>query len=161
MTTIIQLLLVVCLLTITIQDIKDRLVWWFLFPVFIFCSGFLHFSRSLEEIFIINLSLNYLILAFIFFICFLYARFKMKLNFFRDTFGIGDLLFFIGLATAFPTLSFTVIFVAVLVFSLLLHLILSRKKTVETVPLAGYAAFFLLLIFLSDWTNVYQNLYSY
>jgi hypothetical protein len=60
---------------------------------------------------------------------------------------------------AFPTLSFIVILVFCLIFSLILHLFLADNSQ-QTVPLAGYASFFLILVYLSSWFVFYIKLYN-
>ena len=142
------------------QDIKYRAVWWFLFPAFLVSAGFLYFLNSPVEIMLLNFGLNLLVLTLILSISFLYARFKMKVLFFKEAFGIGDLFFFLGLTVAFPTLSFIVILVFCLIFSLILHLFLAHNSQ-QTVPLAGYASFFLILVYLSNWFLFYNNIYTY
>ncbi len=155
-----KVILLSCLSIIFYQDIKYRAVWWFLFPTFLVSAGFLYFLNSPLEIMLLNLGLNLLVLTLILSISFLYARFKMKVLFFKEAFGIGDLFFFLGLAVAFPTLSFIVILVFCLIFSLILHLFLAHNSQ-QTVPLAGYASFFLILVYLSNWFLFYNNIYTY
>lgn len=84
----------------------------------------------------------------------------MKINFLKEAIGLGDILFFLALALAFPTETFIVLFVFSMVFSLMLHLTVTRKQKESTIPLAGYASLFLIFIYLSSWTGFYKNLYS-
>lgn len=155
---VVKLLILSCLLVMIYQDIKERAVWWFLFPVLLISAGYLHLSNSIQEMFIIESLLNVLILSCILSISFLYVRLKMKVSFFKSAFGIGDLFFFLILTVAFPTVAFIVILVFSLIFSLVLHLFVSKKE--QTVPLAGYSALFLILVYSSHWTGIFQNLYS-
>lgn len=154
----IKIILILCLVLIVKQDIKERAVWWFLFPAFLITAGYLNFINQPEGVFVSSSLLNLLIFSLILGISFLYTHFKMKVNFFKDAFGIGDLLFFIGMSFAFPTLSFIVILVFSLIFSLIIHLLLKNGHH-QTVPLAGYAALFTVLIYISHWTGIHNNLY--
>lgn len=154
-----KILLILSLASILYQDIKERAVWWFLFPIFFIISGFLHFKESIFSLFFLNISFNFIAVVIIFFCSFLYSRFKMKVNFLQDAIGLGDLLFFFGLSLAFPTGSFAVILVFSLIFSLALHVALSGKQQIKTVPLAGYSSLFLICIYISHWTGLYKNLY--
>lgn len=146
------------LILIFYQDIQDRLVWWFLFPIFIISAGSLFFFKTLEEIFIMNVITNVFLLGVILSIASLYAGLKMKVNFLKEAFGLGDVLFFLGLCTAFPTMSFIILFVSSLIFSMILHYIPSEKDK-STIPLAGYASVFIIFVYLADWTGLYKNLY--
>ncbi len=153
--------LFICLAMIFYQDIKERAVWWFLFPAFLIMAGILHYSQSLPSLFLINIGVNFLIMSIIIAISYIYAQLKMKVQFLDEAFGIGDLLFFLGLTLAFPTISFVIIMVFSLLFSLGLHLLLSKNSIHKTVPLAGYASFFLIFIYSVHWAGYYNNLYFY
>ncbi|WP_299627653.1 hypothetical protein [uncultured Tenacibaculum sp.] len=74
--------------------------------------------------------------------------------------GLGDFLFFIALAVAFPLTTFLIIFITSLLFSLLLFLVIKKKLKEKTVPLAGFQAIFLFLILLLNLTFDIVNLYT-
>lgn len=153
----IKVTLIFSLIGICYQDHKYRAVWWFIFPIFFFTAGFLFFSH-IENLYFLNIGFNLLILSTILSISYVYALYKMKVKFLNGAFGIGDLFFFLGVAVAFPTITFVILFVFSLFFSLLLHFILSKTRQ-ETVPLAGYASLFFIFIYLSDWLGFCENLY--
>lgn len=155
---ILKIILLIILGIIVFQDIKERAVWWILFPLFLIAAGYLNFLRNPEGMFFIFSFLNFLILGVILGISFLYAKFKMNVNFINGAFGIGDLLFFIALTLAFPTVTFIVVLVFCLIFSLVLHSFLAKAREI-TVPLAGYSALFLILIYSSHWMGIFKNLY--
>jgi hypothetical protein len=153
-------ILAICLCTIFYQDIKERAVWWFLFPVFLVTAGTLHFINTLTSIFFINIGLNLLLTSIILGVSYIYALLKLKIQFINEAFGLGDLLFFLGFIFSFPTFTFIILLVFSLLFSLGLHLLLSYDHSkYKTVPLAGYASLFLLLIYSADWLGIYDNLY--
>ncbi|WP_374175212.1 hypothetical protein [Flavobacterium tructae] len=135
-----KLILILVFAVVLYQDFKSRLVYWFLYPVI----GLLAFAIQLHNVPMImaayNLGVNLLLVSIILGISFLYVRFR-KLDF-GNSIGIGDLLFFIFISGTFSTVSFIVLFVFALLFSLVLHFILSSKKADKTVPLAGYMALF-------------------
>lgn len=158
MILLVKIILILCLVIIIVQDLKERAVWWFIFPAFLLTAGYLNFINQPEGVFMPSSLLNLLILSVIMGFSFSYTYFKMKVIFFKDAFGVGDLLFFIGMTFAFPTISFIVILVFSLIFSLVIHLLLNNDHH-GTVPLAGYAAIFLILIYISYWTEIYKNLY--
>ena len=155
----IKIILISGLFLILYQDVKERAVWWFLFPLFALSAGYLHFRQSLVDIFLHQILINFSIVLILFSGAFIYSRHKIKVNFFEEAIGLGDLLFFLGLAVAFPSEAFMVILVFSMIFSLLLHVFVSRTNEMKTVPLAGYASLFLISIYLSNWLGLYKNLY--
>lgn len=143
---------------VTIQDIKERKVFWFLFPIIGIIAGILHFRDTMTELFLVSVLLNISFVLFLLIIVFLYSRFKLKTSV-KNTFGMGDALLFIALAFTFSTVSFLIIFVGALLFSLILHMILNKKKEANTVPLAGYMCLFFILTFICYWNNLIADLY--
>lgn len=158
-TLALKVTLLTCLSVILYQDVKERAVWWFLFPVFAITAGCLFFRESIMDFFLLNILFNIATTAVIFTFSFFYALLKMKVSFFKEAIGLGDLLFFLGLTMAFPTASFIVILVFSMIFSLGLHTAAYRKRKNLTVPLAGYASLFLILVYLTNWSGLYKNLY--
>jgi chromate transport protein ChrA len=159
-TLLLKIFLITSLFLILYQDFKERAVWWFLFPVFGIVAGLLHLNESLSFLFFKSLLFNLTAIGIILVISFFYTRFKMKINFLKEAMGLGDIIFFLALTLAFPTNTFIVLFVFSLIFSLMLHLVISRKQKDTTIPLAGYASLFLICIYLSSWLGFYNNLYS-
>ena len=153
----IKLIIFGSLSLICYQDLKERMVWWFLFPLFGLSASLLHFFKSIQPVFFYDLMINFSGLLIILLTAYLYSRFKLKVNFLKKAFGLGDILFFAGLCLAFPALSFIILFPLCLIFSLALHLVLSKKD--ETVPLAGYSSIFLICIYTIKWSGYFQNLY--
>ena len=135
-----KLLLLVVFTIVFYQDFKTRLVYWFLYPII----GILAFGIQLYNVPIpvafLNLGFNLLFVTLILGVAFLYIRFR-KLAF-LNSIGIGDVLFFAFIASTFSIVSFVVLFVFSLFFSLILHFVLSNKKEQQTVPLAGYMSLF-------------------
>lgn len=158
-TLILKTFLIAGLSIILYQDYKDRAVWWFLFPFFAAIAGLLHFKESLSWMFLRSIIFNLAAVTAIFTFAFLYARYKMKVNFLQEAVGAGDILFFLGLTGAFPSGTFVVILVFSMIFSLVLHSFIPGKQHNQTVPLAGYASLFLICVFMSSWFGLYENLY--
>ena len=90
----------------------------------------------------------------------LHTKFKLNVPL-TQTIGIGDILLFVALTLSFSTVSFIVIFISALIFSLLLHLFRGGKtKLKTTVPLAGYMSFFFLMSYLFHWANLTNLVYN-
>ena len=79
---------------------------------------------------------------------------------FKEAIGIGDVCFFVIMAMSFPTLTFSILFSASLIFATLLFLILKPKMNIKTVPLAGLQALFLLLVNTFNMMFNFVNLYT-
>ncbi len=152
-------LIVINLGWVAYQDLKSRAVYWFLIPLLIVLLGVLHYSNVLQIHFLNAIMMNVGIIFAIISILYLYAILKIKKSFFKEVFGIGDALFFLALAAAFPTFTFIVIFVFSLFFSLFLWLTFKNKSAHNTIPLAGYMALFLILVFITNWLTNATNLY--
>ncbi|WP_281987679.1 hypothetical protein [Aquimarina aggregata] len=144
---------------ITYQDIKSRTVYWFLFPTLMLLLGYLHYSNTQQIQFLTAIAINITLVLAILAILYLYTVLKIKRPFFKEVFGLGDGLFFLAIALAFPTISFIILFVSALIFSLVTWLVLKNKALHKTIPLAGYMSAFLLFIFIGNWTTNTINLY--
>ncbi len=154
-----KLLLIISLLSVTYQDIKERRVSLFLFVAVGLLLGYFHYIESSIEVFLISITVNISVVLLILLILFLYSKIKLKKNL-NQTFGIGDAVFFSVLAIGFPTATFLVLFSFSLFFSFIVFLILKKKLKHSTVPLAGFQALFISIIFLVNWVFRFTNLYA-
>lgn len=154
-----KLLLVVVFAIVLYQDFKSRLVYWFLYPVI----GILAFAVQLYNVpttvALFNLGFNLLFVAIILGVACLYIRFR-KLDF-LNSIGIGDVLFFVFISGTFSIVSFLILFVFALLFSLILHFVLSNKKEYHTVPLAGYMSLFFGAVYAMTFLYNSTFLYAY
>lgn len=154
-----KVLLIIIFAIVLYQDFKSRLVYWFLYPII----GILAFAIQLYNlptaVAFFNLGFNVLFVAIILGVAFLYVRFR-QLNF-SNSIGIGDILFFIFISGTFSIVSFLVLFVFALLFSLLLHFVLNNKKEYQTVPLAGYMSLFFGAVYVMTFLYNSSFLYAY
>lgn len=154
-----KLLLVFVFAIVLYQDYKDRLVYWFLYPVIGILAFVIQLYTVPAKAAIFNLAVNLVFVSLILGVSFLYTKFRnLK---FINTIGIGDILFFIFITGTFSILSFLVLFVFALFFSLILHLVLSTKKEVQTVPLAGYMSLFFGVVYAMTFLYNDTFLYAY
>lgn len=156
---LIKIILIITFGIIFYQDVKERQVYWFLFPVVALCVAFLFFMETLPELFLTSILLNFFFVFILLAIVFLYARYKLKTKFY-NTIGLGDVLLFIALIFTCATISFIIILPAALIFSLLLHLFISKNRSNTTVPLAGYISVFFGITFLSFWFGFINSIYQ-
>jgi hypothetical protein len=154
-----KLILVIVFAFVLYQDFKSRLVYWFLYPII----GVLAFAIQLQNlpvsIALTNLGFNLLFVVLILLVSTLYIKFR-NLDF-KNTIGIGDILFFLFIAGTFSIVSFLVLFVFSLVFSLILHIVLNNKKEQATVPLAGYMSLFFGVVYALSFCFNNAFLYAY
>lgn len=155
---VIQFLLLLCLFFVCWQDIKERKVYWFLFLLIGAFCAFLNYEHTLPELFVMGVLMNsFFIFALIIFL-FLYSKFKLKMSL-GNAIGWGDILLFFAFAFSFSTISFIVIFISSLIFSLILHLTV-KKKSNETVPLAGYMSLFFATAYIAHWAGFIDSVYK-
>lgn len=140
--SILLLIFVFLLLLIFYEDFRDRSVHLFLFLSSISIGGYLFYIHSFFSFYAISLCYNLIFIIFLLGLIYLYAVFKLKKKI-RDVFGFGDVLFFVVLGVSFPTVTFFILFIASLLFSLIIFLTLKSKMTDKTVPLAGLQALFI------------------
>lgn len=155
----VKIILVISLMVIFFQDLKERKVYWFLFPIMALCTAYLCLSTTVFEVFWRTSLINIGVIAIIFMVLHLYATYKLKTTL-KEVFGLGDALLFIAFCVAFPVASFIVFFVFALLFSLIIHMVFKHKMKEESVPLAGYMSLFLLMVFTVHWIGFIPNLYS-
>lgn len=155
---ILKILLLLILTQIVAQDIKERKVTLFLFISSILILGYLHFLNVEPINFLTSILMNLTIVILLLSILSLYSKFKLKKPL-KETFGMGDAVFFLAFAFAFPTYSFLVLFSFSLFFTGVIFFFFKRKLYHKTVPLAGLQALFLTLVFISNWFFDFVDLY--
>jgi len=147
------------LLWVFYQDIKERQVFWFLFPVIAFCSGSLLHTNLFFELFKTTLIINLAFVLFLILVILIYSKYKLKTPI-SKTFGMGDMLLFLALTFTFSSVSFLVLFVFGLIFSLILHVLIKSKSEYKTVPLAGYLSLFFALTYVTYWLGILKLVYT-
>jgi len=141
-----------------VQDIKERKVYWFLFPIIALCSGVLLYKNITSDVYYITIGINYFFVLVLIAVIFLYSKFKIKSSI-KDTFGLGDGLLFFALTFTFSNISFMILFVFSLIFSLVIHVVLKKHSKFQTVPLAGYMSLFFALSYIGYWSGIITSVY--
>lgn len=131
------------------QDYMDRLVYWFLYPV-IGLLGFLIQENRIDfYVIVVNSLINLFLVGTVIAILFVYSKLILKKKLINEGIGSGDILLFISLSFSFSIISFFVLFVFSLLFSLLLHILFKNKSELkQSVPLAGYMSIFFAFVYL-------------
>lgn len=156
-----KVLLMASLLTIFLQDLRDREVYAFLIPLLGILGSYLFFINSNFDYYLLSLGINIGMVSIILLLNYLFSRFIMKKHFLREALGLGDILFFIAFALCFPTVTFINFFVFSILLTFALHFVSSRmaKQKNEYVPLAGYMSLFLIAVYSANWLGLYHSLY--
>lgn len=142
---LLKIMLIFLFFIILYQDSKDRLVYWFFYPlVGVLAFSIQYLTLPIHSV-LINIATNLILVSFLLLVCYIYTKLR-NLNF-SNSFGFGDVLFFIFISFTFSTISFFVLFIFSLFFSLLIHFILSQKNNEKTVPLAGYMSLFFAVVY--------------
>ena len=147
---------------ITWQDVKERLVYWFCYPL-VGILGFFIQKNFLElDTIIISSLVNLSLIATVLLILWVYSKIILKKKLVNQSIGMGDVLFFIALAFCFSIVSFYVLFVFSLFFSLLMHFLLKKNyKEHTTIPLAGYMAVFFTFVYCATFFMNCNFLFAY
>ncbi len=146
---------------IAIQDFRERTVTWICFPLLgILLAMAYALHTSFERSFPFMLA-NLVLVTGVLLVLLVYTRLIAHKKFLNVSFGLGDLLFFYAFALGFPTMTFLVLFVSSILFSLLIFLLLKSSLKMESVPLAGLMGVFLILIFTSSFFPMVPSLYIY
>ena len=155
---IIKIILISCIGLIFYQDLKERQVYWFLFPILGLCSAILFYDSTLPELFYVAVGMNFIFVSILLSAIYVYTKLKLKAAF-NESLGLGDILLFLGLVFSFSTVSFLILFVFALLFALVLHLIVKQYSKLQSVPLAGYISLFFGVTYILYWLGVTNSLY--
>lgn len=129
---------------IFVQDWKDRAVHWWLFPILLGLS-FIQFEQKNTNPADLLTSFIFLVMVLLLLIAYISLRRQKWVNIFKNDFGWGDVLFLLAVIPLFSHKSYILFFISGMFFSLLIHLLLLRRKK-STVPLAGYLALYVTFL---------------
>ena len=159
MNLVLEIIFIITLGLLFYQDIKEQKVSIWILLIGIALGGIIHYLHQVQIVFLSNIGANIIFITLIFLVLWGYAKFKLKKKIF-EVFGEGDLFFFILLAVSLPILSFLMVFVFSLIFSLLVFILLKSTFKESTVPLAGLQSLFLGLVLIANKLFTSLNLYA-
>lgn len=145
-----MLLLLVGLLFVFFQDLKYRHIHVVL-PVLIFAFCFYIFkNNTLFYPMVLMYNILFVVLTLALLVFYMSIKNKTFMNPFQHYFGLGDLLFFLAITPLFLTENYILFFVFSMLFSVIMQLIFQKIMKIQTVPLAGFSAIFLVLVIVKD-----------
>ncbi len=161
MILVIKFVLLGSLTTILYQDIKDRRVWFVLFPSVAIFGSYLFYNSSHLEFYGVSILINLGVVSVVLLVNYLFARFILKKNFLKEALGLGDVLFFIAFGMSFPPIAFINFFVFSILFTFVFHVVLKNISTSwqKNAPLAGCMSLFLIAVYLAHWLGFYESMY--
>ncbi len=136
------------LIMIFFQDIMQREVYWFLFPIaFILCGIYSFQLVPFNDLFL-HFGINILVIGILLvtLLAYLHFRFRGGKIVLWNYLGLGDVLFFGVLSVCFSPLNFVLFTITSLLFALLISMFFLKRNA--TVPLAGLQALCLLATFI-------------
>lgn len=157
--SVVTISLMVVLLIIFFQDYRDRMVYWFLYPLAAVLAFCLQYMKNGFAITLVNAVCNLSFVLVLLGCSYLYARRVLKRNFLETT-GWGDILLLLALTFCFSPVPFIVLLVFSLIFALGLHMILKKKSLYDTVPLAGYISLFFTGAYIASFFTLPKLLYA-
>ena len=160
MIIVIKIALIFLLVLIAFQDIKDKKVNWVLFPITAILLFTLYQNSTALNLSYTFLLMNIFMVSSILGILFIYTKYISRMEFLNVSFGLGDVLFFYAFALGFPTITFLILFVSSIVFSLIISFFRSKEYIVTGVPLAGLMSLFLAVIFSFGFIPSIPSLYT-
>ena len=149
------------LILIFFQDVMQREVYWFLFPIAFALCG-VYFSQMLPLIQLLaHFGVNLLIIGVLIVIvmAYLYLRFRDTKILLWNYLGLGDVLFFGVVGICFSPLNFVLFTIVSLLLSLLFSVVFMKRNT--TVPLAGFQAICLQITLIAQLTTSFNPFNEY
>lgn len=154
-----------CLGCIAFQDMKQREISWFLIPFLLsilIVKGLLsHESTIFLKDSLLNL--GFVIIQLFVLTAYLSLKNKKFVNIINSYIGIGDILFFIVICTAFSPVNFVVFYMTGIILTLLGVILIKAfsKKEIKEIPLAGAISFLMILVlagsFFISGTDIYND----
>lgn len=126
----------VVLVTIFLQDVTTRSIWWFLPPVLF--GAFTWFRWDALTLTGIAFNMAFVLVLMLFLTLYIRLRFGKLENPFKAHFGLGDFLFILALTPLLTFREFILFFTIGTFLTLVLHLIALLFRKQPTIPYAGY-----------------------
>lgn len=153
---------ILTLMGITLQDFRQRLILWYLFPLAAISLFFYQYFDPRSEwdwkLVVINLTTVGLMISSIF--LFYHSKKNLRLQRFTDCFGTGDFLMLIIPSFIFSPIDFIIFLLTCFSASLLywVFTVLIRRKESFSIPLAGIISLGLLvIIFIHEINPLFHN----
>ena len=144
----INIFLVIILIWITYQDIRNRHVHVFLL-IALFSAAVIinYFSNNLNYFEALKI-VGFVLLNMVGLTIYFSLKSRKLINPIDKFLGLGDVIFLISITPIFTLKRYMAYFITGLLFSLLVHMLFKNFVTDKTVPLAGYLSIYLIVLIL-------------
>ncbi len=151
MDLILYSLLIVQLIGVTIEDFKNRAIWWGWIPLLILTCTCIAI-RQIGVVDTINffiMNIGFISIQLLLVTCWFSLKEKKLTNITNQYLGLGDILFFIPLCLLFSPINFIAFYLTSLILVLVSFIILKSLlfNNIQTIPLAGGISIFLICFF--------------
>jgi hypothetical protein len=162
---VLKCILILLFVLILIQDYKDRLVYWFLFPVTAVISFLLFYFRTGLYIALTNTIINLFLGSLIIITSAFITSKVLKKAYLNKSIGLGDILMIVSLSFTFASVTHIILLTFSFIFSFILHFYMNNTEAKHTkhttVPLAGYMAAFYAIVYIVSLFAAPKYFYSY
>ena len=145
----VKIILWISLLSVFVQDLRERKVSVLLLASVFLCLTFLHLIQGTPALVLRSTLVNFGLILLIAMALYVYCKWVLKKTM-KESMGLGDLFFVAALAVGFPTHGFVVLLSGSLLFSWILFMLTKKTDPDPSVPLAGMQSLFLFLILCLD-----------
>ena len=142
------------LAVIVFQDFSIREISWYLIPLLLIAFIYKAFNTNSESSLLKNVFFNiaFMVIQIVLLTVYMSIKNKRPVNIINTYIGLGDILFFIVVCTAFSIGNFISFYLLSLLFTLsgvIIYNFFSRKKTRE-IPLAGIMSLLLIALIITN-----------
>lgn len=143
-------LFIITLLTIAIQDFRNREFYWFLIPL-VFLAGFFTGTLTLTfSYWMVTTLINTAILVLTLSLLYLYFYFSgKKFVEAKEYIGLGDVLLLLALTSFTLPIRFVVLIIISAIASILIHLTV-KTRFGKRIPFAGWLSVCTILLFIAE-----------
>jgi hypothetical protein len=151
-----KLIIILALALISIQDFRERMVYWVIFPFLVVLLIFNRISlkESVNDIFFASLiNISFIIIQLLLVSTYFSIKNKQFVNILTGLLGLGDVLFLIAVASYLSVLNFIFFYIASLILSLLFWIVWKKlvHPSEKHIPLAGIQAVLFAMVLIFDW----------
>jgi hypothetical protein len=151
-----KMLTLILLLMIGIQDLKNRSIYWLMFPILVLLLLMLQYQKNHDLLAICRpalINIGFLVLQVLLVSAYFSIKNKRWTNITDQLLGLGDLLFLLSIAIYLSVLNFLAFYILSLIIVLISWLIWKWvfQRTESAIPLAGLQALILIVVLPCDW----------
>jgi hypothetical protein len=149
MQTLITLLSIAALAVVVVQDFRQRMISWYLVPILfmLFAANALLAISIIEAAYTFTVNLAFIILQLLMLTIYFSLRKRRLINIIDTWLGLGDVLLFIVLCTAFSPVNYFIFYLSSLLLAIIgFGIYKAFKGASNTIPLAGTMSIAMIIL---------------